>query len=50
MEDVDWRPKLDGLGFSTISDEDVGWLDRPFEEEEVIGVIKGFNRDKALGP
>lgn len=42
-----WRLKLDGLGFSIISDEDAAWLDRPFDEEEVVGVVKGFNGDKA---
>lgn len=26
------------------------WLDTPFDEEEVYGVIKGFNGDKAPGP
>ena len=36
--------------FSRISEADVLWLDRPFDEEEVYGVIKGFNGDKAPGP
>ena len=26
------------------------WLDRPFNEDEVYGVIHGFNGDKASGP
>ena len=33
-----------------ISNEDSDWLGRPFEEEEVLGVIQGFNGDKAPGP
>ena len=37
------RPMLDGLEFSMISTEDSDWLGRPFEEEEVLGVIQGFN-------
>ena len=35
------------MEFSSISVEDVNWLDRPFEEEEVLGVINDFNGDKA---
>ena len=44
------RPVLDDMEFSRISEEDVLWLDRPFDEEEVYGVINGFNGDKAPGP
>uniref|UniRef100_A0A2N9IF49 CCHC-type domain-containing protein n=1 Tax=Fagus sylvatica TaxID=28930 RepID=A0A2N9IF49_FAGSY len=44
------RPLLDGLDFSMISDEDALWLERPFGEEEVAGVVAGFNGDKAPGP
>ena len=43
------RPLLDGIQFSVISDEDVVWLDHPFDENEIIDVVKGFNRDKASG-
>uniref|UniRef100_A0A2N9GD12 Reverse transcriptase zinc-binding domain-containing protein n=1 Tax=Fagus sylvatica TaxID=28930 RepID=A0A2N9GD12_FAGSY len=41
------RPLLDGLDFSMISDEDALWLEHPFGEEEVVGVVAGFNGDKA---
>jgi hypothetical protein len=44
------RPLLDGLDFSMISAEDALWLERPFDEEEVAGVVAGFNGDKAPGP
>uniref|UniRef100_A0A2N9HJW1 Reverse transcriptase domain-containing protein n=1 Tax=Fagus sylvatica TaxID=28930 RepID=A0A2N9HJW1_FAGSY len=44
------RPLLDGLDFSMISGEDALWLERPFGEEEVAGVVAGFNGDKAPGP
>ena len=43
------RPLLDGLDFSMISGEDALWLERPFGEEEVAGVVAGFNGDKAPG-
>ena len=35
MEEVEWRPKLDGLEFSMIFAKDVAWLNKPFDEEEV---------------
>lgn len=35
------------MAFSRISEEDVVWLERPFNEDEVYGVSKGFNSDKA---
>ena len=49
FEDVAHRPVLDDVDFSSISVEDASWLDRPFEEEEVFGVINDFNGDKAPG-
>ena len=36
--------------FSRISEEDASWLDRPFDEEELFGVVQDFNGDKAPGP
>ena len=44
------RPVLDDMEFSSISVEDAIWLDRPFEEKEVLGVINDFNDDKSPGP
>ena len=38
------------MEFGRISEEDALWLDRPFEEEEVFGVVSGFNGDKLPGP
>jgi hypothetical protein len=49
MEDGYRRPFLDGIQFSTISGEDVKWLERPFDEDEVGKVVQGFNGDKAPG-
>ncbi|KAG6706733.1 hypothetical protein I3842_07G236000 [Carya illinoinensis] len=45
-----WRPKTDGLAFDSIDHTTAAWLERPFEENEVLGVIKGMNKDKAPGP
>jgi hypothetical protein len=44
------RPLLEGLDFSTIFADEAIWLERPFDEEEVRGVVEGFNGDKAPGP
>ena len=44
------RPVLDDVELPSILEEDALWLDRPFDEEEVFGVINDFNGDKAPGP
>ena len=44
------RPVLDDVNFSSILVENASWLDRPFEEEKVSGVINEFNGDKAPSP
>ena len=49
-EEESQRPLLDGLDFSMISDEDAAWLERSFDDDEVVGVVLGFNGDKAPGP
>ena len=48
-ENVAYRPVLDDVEFFRISEEDVIWIERPFDEEEVFGVINDFNGDKASG-
>ena len=45
-----YRPVLDDVEFGRISEEDALWVDRPFEKDEVFGVVSGFNGDKSLGP
>ena len=44
------RPTLDGIQFPSISGEEAAWLDRPFEENEILHVVQGCNGDKAPGP
>jgi hypothetical protein len=39
------RPLLDD--FTSISKEDANWVEHPFEEDEVLGVVKTLNGDKA---
>ena len=49
LENEVHRPLFDEVVFSRIYEEDATWLDRPFDEEEVLGVVHDFNGDKALG-
>ena len=48
VETVAHRPLLDDVEFSCISEEDVLWLDRPFDEEKVFGVISDFRVIRVL--
>lgn len=41
---------FDGLDFTLLEAEDVLWLERQFDEDEITEVIKGFNVDMASGP
>jgi hypothetical protein len=49
-EQYNWRPKLDGIAFNSLSLEEAALLELPFEEREVLEVVKSMNRDKAPGP
>ena len=44
------HPVLDDVQFGRISKEDALWLDRPFEEDEVFGVVSGFDGEKSPAP
>jgi hypothetical protein len=44
------RPIPDGLSFQSIESEEGLWLERDFEESEVLEVIKELQGDKAPGP
>lgn len=35
IEQVGWQQNLDGLGLESIEPQDVSWLDRHFEENEI---------------
>jgi len=45
-----WRPKLDGLAFHGLDPLDVGWLERPFQEEEVLQALHNMDEDNAPVP
>jgi hypothetical protein len=41
---------LDNLDFDSLDEVEASSLELPFEENEVLEVVKGMNRDKASGP
>jgi hypothetical protein len=49
-EQFNWRPLLDGLSFYSIDEAETSWLERDFEEREVLEVVKAMNGNKMLGP
>lgn len=48
-EQFSWQHKLDGFVFYSIDEAEATWLERPFEEIEVLEVVKGMTSDKAPG-
>jgi hypothetical protein len=50
FENCSWRPRVEGLSFSSIDADESIWLERAFEEKEVWDVIRDLNGDKASGP
>jgi hypothetical protein len=49
-EQNSWRPRVDGISFSSIDADECLWLERGFEEQEVWEVVREMNGDKAPGP
>jgi len=48
-ETVPWHPKLDGLEFRCLDSVEVAWLERLFQEEQVLQALLSMNGDKASG-
>jgi hypothetical protein len=46
-EHYSWRPMMDNLGFDSLDAGEAARLETPFEEKEVLEVVKGMDRDKA---
>ena len=40
-----WRPKLNGFSVKSIGEVKANWLERVFEEAEVMEVVKAMNSD-----
>jgi hypothetical protein len=49
-EPLSWRPRVDNLEFDVLNADEASSLEEHFEEREVRKVIKGMDRNKALGP
>uniref|UniRef100_A0A7N2MM51 Reverse transcriptase domain-containing protein n=1 Tax=Quercus lobata TaxID=97700 RepID=A0A7N2MM51_QUELO len=49
-ETEEWRPCVEGLEFDQIEGLERDWLERRFEQEEVLRVVKEMEGDKAPGP
>uniref|UniRef100_A0A2N9EL19 Reverse transcriptase domain-containing protein n=1 Tax=Fagus sylvatica TaxID=28930 RepID=A0A2N9EL19_FAGSY len=45
-----WRPTVDGLEFEMITENESAVLERQFDKEEVLQVVKDLQGDKAPGP
>ena len=45
----EWRPFVEGLGFDQIEGLEREWLERSFEKEEILRVVKELEGDKAPG-
>ena len=50
QEHESWRPTVEGLDFDMISEEEQALLERRFDKEEVLQVVKDLQGDKAPGP
>ncbi|KAF5481585.1 hypothetical protein F2P56_002225 [Juglans regia] len=49
-EQYSWWPKVDELHFDSIDQPSAVWLERMFEEDEVLNVTRGMDKDKASVP
>lgn len=45
-----WHPILDGLEFPCLDSVEANWLERPFQEEEVLQALLSIDGDKAPCP
>jgi hypothetical protein len=49
-EQTSWQPRVNGISFSSIDADECLWLERGFEEHEVLEVVREMNGNKAPGP
>ena len=45
----EWRPFMEGLEFDQIGESERGWLERRFEKNEILSVVRDMEGDKAPG-
>jgi len=49
QEFEEWRPFVEGLEFDQIEEAERGWMERRFEKDEIIQVVRDMEGDKAPG-
>ena len=49
-ETEEWRPFVEGLEFDQVEGLEREWLERRFEKEEILRVVKELEGDKAPSP
>ncbi|XP_075636474.1 uncharacterized protein LOC142608662 [Castanea sativa] len=45
-ESEEWRPSVEGLDFDQIREVERGWLERSFEKDEILSVVRDMEGDK----
>ena len=50
QEPKEWRPFAEGLEFNLSGELERGWMERRFEKDEIISVVKDMEGDKAPVP
>ena len=50
QESEEWKPFVEGLEFDEIGESEKGWLERRFEKDEILLVVRDMEGDKAPGP
>ena len=50
QEFEEWRPFMEGLEFDQIGESERGWLERRFEKDEILSVVRDMEGDKAPSP
>ena len=50
QESEEWRPFVEELEFDQIGELERGWLERRFEKEEILSVVRDMEGDKAPSP
>lgn len=47
LEELSWRQKLEGLTFKALELQEEEWLEQPFEQMEILQVVRSMVGDKA---
>ena len=49
QESEEWRPFVEGLDFDQIGELERGWMERRFDKDKIISVVRDMEGDKAPG-